>query len=455
MSYRKSIYLLLLFSLLQGCFDLKLKRSLSDSETPDITDWVFVDGRGANGINNDTSKSAEYPTLAALGSKIYAAWDEPNSTPKYQIRVKAYNGNDDSPSWSDADGGTGNSSVNVDSTENAYTPHLLAFNSKLYAIWTETNTAEGGTARIQVKSYDGSNDPSPTWSAATPNAGLNYDNLTNREAETPYLAALNSTLYAIWAEDFTASNTAKVRAKVYNGGTSWATAEELAQGISSGGGVDASAPYLIPFNSKLYAIWSDPAQGGAQSPINQIHARVNSENWTWNAIDGGMALVGLNYRDSNYDYSNGYNPHLVEFNSKLYAIWTEGDPSGKQQVRVKVYNGDNSSPSWTFVDGNGSTGINKDTGQHANFPQLIVYKSKLYALWAENTSSGAKQIRVSWYHGNDSSPSWAFVDGNGPTGLNKDSSKDATTPRGLVVDNKFYIIWSEGTPGQIVIKKAL
>ena len=57
-----------------------------------------------------------------------------------------------------------------------------------------------------------------------------------------------------------------------------------------------------------------------------------------------------------------------------------------------VYNGNDSSPAWNFVDGDGANGINKDIGNDAERSQLTVFDSELYATWQEKASK--KQIRV-------------------------------------------------------------
>ncbi|MBM4317044.1 MAG: hypothetical protein FJ116_06145, partial [Deltaproteobacteria bacterium] len=63
--------------------------------------------------------------------------------------------------------------------------------------------------------------------------------------------------------------------------------------------------------------------------------------------------------------------------------------------------------------------MNKNTSNAAQQPQLTVSNSRLYLSWIE--TSGAKfQIRVALYNGNDSAPSWLFVDGK-----NVDISKGA------------------------------
>ena len=105
--------------------------------------------------------------------------------------------------------------------------------------------------------------------------------------------------------------------------------------------------------------------------------------------------------------------------------------------------------SWMFVDGNGTNGINKDPAKNAYSPQLTVLGSKLYAIWDEGST--ATQIRVAVYNGNDAAPSWNFVDGNGTNGINKDATKSAFSPQLTVLGSKLYAAWVEhnGTSYQI------
>ena len=174
---------------------------------------------------------------------------------------------------------------------------------------------------------------------------------------------------------------------------------------------------------------------------------------------GGGALTGLwAFVDGNGP--NGINkdttqraiaPQLTVFGSKLYATWWENTSTpavSATQIRVAVYNGNHSSSSWTFVDGNGMSGINKNTTRNAVAPQLTVFGSKLYATWQEDTNNlavYATQIRVAVYNGNASSPSWAFVDGNGPNGINNDTTQSAVAPQLAVFGSKLYAIWQEST----------
>src|SRR4051812_33023608 len=59
------------------------------------------------------------------------------------------------------------------------------------------------------------------------------------------------------------------------------------------------------------------------------------------------------------------------------------------------------------VDGNGTNGINKDPTKNGTNVQFAVFNSKLYLAWSETRVTN--EIRVAVYNGNDSSPAWPFV----------------------------------------------
>ncbi len=128
----------------------------------------------------------------------------------------------------------------------------------------------------------------------------------------------------------------------------------------------------------------------------------------------------------------------------------QDDTGGPHQVRVAVYNGDGSAPAWTFVDGNSTkNGINKNPNEEAeSIVDLEVSNSKLYATWQEaSADSGTDQVRVAVYSGDDSAPAWTFVDGDGTNGINKDSTKIASGPMLIDFNSKLYATWSERKTG--------
>jgi hypothetical protein len=411
----------------------------------DIASWAFVDGNGANGINKDATKNAYLPQLTVLGSKLYAIWLENNdinlvSPMVSQIRVAVYNGDDASPSWAFVDG-NGGSGINKDATKyTGYPPQLTVLGSKLYATWTERNSM---AYQIRVAVYNG-DDASPSWAFVDGNGanGINKD--ATKSAESPQLTVLGSKLYATWAED-SGSGMMRIWVAVYNGddaSPSWAfvVGNYGANGIISADFNTAFGPQLTVLGSKLYATWLEFNNiVGPSRLVRQIRVAVYngddaSPSWAFVDVNGAN---GIN-KDAT---KSAESPQLTVLGSKLYATWVE-DNGATYQIRVAEYNGDDASPSWAFVDGNGANGINKDATKNAGSSQLTVLGSKLFATWAEDNGA-ASQIRVAEYNGNDTSPSWAFVDGNGANGINKDATKNADSPQLTVLGSKLYTTWAE------------
>ena len=288
--------------------------------------------------------------------------------------------------WAFVDG-NGMNGINKNTTQRAIAPQLTVFRSKLYATWWEnTSTPAFSATQIRVAVYNG-NDSSPSWIFVDGNGPNGINKNTTQNAVAPRLNVFGSKLYATWQED--ASNPAffatQIRVAVYNG---------------------------------------------------------NDSSPSWAFVDGN-GTSGINKNTT----QNAVAPQLTVFGSKLYATWQEGANTPAfhaTQIRVAVYNGNDSSPSWAFVDGNGTNGIN--TTQSAVAPQLTVFGGKLYATWQEDTNNPAVhafQIRVAVYNGNDSSPSWTFVDGNGPNGINKDTTQSAVAPQLTVFGSKLYATWQE------------
>jgi hypothetical protein len=324
------------------------------------------------------------------------------------------------------------SGINYDSSKTATYPQLTVFNSKLYTIWTEGTTV----SQIRVSVYNG-NDDAPARKLVDGNGvnGINHD--STQSAFDPQLTVFNSKLYATWYEG---NGTAyQIRIAVYNGNDNspaWSFVDgNGVNGINKDVTKSAFFPQLTVFNSKLYSTWSEAF--GAE--IYQIRMAVYNGNDgapAWSFVDGN----GVNSINKDATKS-AYNPQLTVFNSKLYSTWFEFYGS-KYQIRMAVYNGNDGAPAWSFVDGNGVTGINKDVTKHAYNPQLIVFNSKLYSTWYEYNSY-AYQIRMAVYNGNDGAPAWSFVDGNGINGINKGATNQAYYPQLTVFNSKLYSTWSE------------
>ena len=333
--------------------------------------------------------------------------------------------------WVFVDGGGSSTGVNQNTTYRADNVSLHAFdnNSKLYVSWSEISQY-GSISQIRVKSYDNS-----TWSTIDGDSNNGINLIKSRNAINPSMSDNGTHLFAVWSEDNGAGK-GLIRTAVYDNTTrSWDFQNNNFQELNNNNSTTRSAnnPQLLDDNSSLYAIWSEN-----NGTANQIRVKLFDNSTSWNLVD----KIGDNTTGINKDTSkNAINPKLLNFNSGIYAAWSE-DNGTASQIRVARYN---SSSSWIFVDGNGSTGINKATDKNATDPSMAVLSTKLYLAWSETNADNRTQIRVKSYDGS----SWSFVDGDNSTkGINKDYTQNASYPQLVkVTDNssssKLYAVWLE------------
>ncbi|MCD1261193.1 hypothetical protein B5M42_020550 [Paenibacillus athensensis] len=319
--------------------------------------------------------------------------------------------------------GNGTNGLNIDATKNANNPKLIDFNGTLFAVWAESI---GSTSQIRAKKYD-----SGTWVTADNNAAMNKDAAKN--AVNPYLFVFNNELYASWEEQN--APYWQLRVAKFNG-TSWGLIDgNGADGLNTGANTNAKNSRLIAYNNSLYVVWDEAGGSG----INQMRVRKYGGGSSWTFADGG---AGLNYNTG----KAAQNASVAVYGSKLYLAWCESDGSATQ-IRVKAYDG----TSWSFVDGNATTGMNINTAKTAGAPSLEVYSGSLYLAWTEANDNFADQVRVKMYNGT----SWTSVDGgDSVNGINYSTTKAASTVRIAEYDGNLYATWSEGNPyKQIRVKK--
>ena len=331
--------------------------------------------------------------------------------------------------WVLVDGGGSSAGVNKNSTYRADNVSLHSFdnNSNLYASWSEVSQY-GSISQIRVKEYDNS-----SWSAIDGDSNNGINLIKSRNATNPSMTDNGTHLFAVWSED-DGSGKGLIRTAVYDNTTrSWDFQNNNYQALNYSTSRSANNPQLLNDNSSLYAIWSEN-----NGTANQIRVKLFDNSTSWNLVD----KIGDNTTGINKDTSkNALNPKLLNFNSEIYAAWSETD-STASQIRVARYN---NSSSWTFVDGNASTGINKTTGKNATDPSMAVLSNKLYIAWSETNADNRTQIRVKSYDGSN----WSFVDGGNATkGINKDYTQNASYPQLVkVTDNssssKLYAVWLE------------
>lgn len=408
-----------------------------------VTFTNFVDGNGTDGVGKDTARSGTNSRLAELSSKLYLMWHESNGTAD-QIRAAVYNDNDSSAAWTFVDGNL-STGLNFNTTKSARNVDTLVNNSKLLAVWDEPE-GTSGARQIRASQYNG-NDSSPSWSFIDGGATTGLNRNTARVAQTP--AAVSTTannVFVVFTEENTSVNT-QIRVKKYNG-AAWSNFDtsNAENGLNVNPAKNATVPAIAFLAGRLYLVWQELNN----SNVNTIRTSCNEDQTTaaWASIDGG---VGLNKATARH----ARNPRIFVFNNKVYVAWVEeASASGPQQVRIARFDGASCSASnWVFVDGNGANGINKDTTRTAQNPVLSLLSTFLYVTWTE-TDGSAQNVRAA-YLSNESSGTWSFVDGNGASGMNKSTSQAANNPSLLSHSSKFYGTWTESNGSNTTIRVKL
>lgn len=236
-------------------------------------------------------------------------------------------------------------------------------------------------------------------------------------------------LYATWTENN--GTQWQVRVAKWDGASSWShIGGDDSSGINKDATNEARYPSLVSYSSRLYAIWREEYNLDRFARV----AKWKDEAWQFVDTNENTGLA----KDPNAEEEN-VDPKGVVFNDKLYVTWTETNGTASQ-VRVAEYDADAASPSFNFVDGDGSEGINKDPTRDGQEPFLEVVSSTLFITWHEKNASGVPNIRVAKW---DGTSSWLFVDGDGADGINKNPAYQAGMPELLYSDNELYAIWSE------------
>lgn len=270
--------------------------------------------------------------------------------------------------------------------------------------------------------------------------GLNRD--VSEDADTPTVASLAGKLYVAWVESDAATSVSHIRVSVYHGDDSapaWSPVEDgEALGINKDAGQPAAHPRLVVFHEKLYATWVERSAATTAFQVRVASYNGNDDAPAWSLVD----LNGTNGINKNAA-KEAQAPKLAIFNGKLYASWSEADNGDVHEIRAAVYNGIDSAPGWTFVDGNNPTiGLNKNPARDADEPFLVAFNSKLYVAW-EEVGTEHVRIRVAAYRGDDSAPAWDFVDGDGVDGLAKDPAASTGGAILAVHGSSLYATWWE------------
>ncbi len=312
----------------------------------------------------------------------------------------------------------------------------VGFNDVVNVTGTPTLTLETGTTDRVVNYSSGSGSATLVFSyivqAGDVAADLNYVSETALQLAGGTINSSSSNLAAnLTLPDIGEANSLGINKNIVVGSVwNFIDGNQESTGMNFDSGGAANRPKLVEFDSQLYAFWDENSQIRAK--------RFTGTNWV--SVDGG-ATVGLN-KSSSWPAQSA---QPVVFSEELYAVWSEENGTANQ-IRAAMYTG----TAWTFVDGdNALTGLNFNTTLGAVVPSAAVYGSNLYLAWEEANAGAVGQIRVKMYNG----ATWAFVDGNGANGLNRNVLQAATAPKLVVYGSNLYAAWIEGNPAQIRVSR--
>ena len=298
---------------------------------------------------------------------------------------------------------------------------------------------------VRAKDSAGNLDGNSTTMAASSTSGVwdfvdggSVKGLATQQtiAASSVIASVGDRLYAMWGSNMSPVGPWSARVAVYNGndvGSMWTSIDRTTNsGInySSSNDIDYFSPKifsLAPFNSRLYAGWIEFGGGQYQFRVAFYDPKLPLAGWT-NVERSPADQFGLNYMPS----MQAQYPALVATDGTLFAVWAETNGT-VQQVRAAEYNGNDSAPAWTFIDGGTPNGINFDPLVDGLYPTAVGYNNHLVAAWSESNI-----LHVMAYDGS----SWSDIDGTG-TGLNYTPGSSPYQPSLGVADGKLYLTWAE------------
>lgn len=271
---------------------------------------------------------------------------------------------------------------------------------------------------------------------------LNHDPQNGIGYVNPQTAEYDGKLYLTWVEN-NSSNNAQVRVCEYDG-TNWTFIDGDGE---NGLNFDPSQAYVYSVsiavsNGVLYVAWDEWHTTNPNGTFSHI-SKYNGTPGSWTPIDGGDAY-GIRY-NTTIDtapttpvYYLGNNIKLIDYNNKLYAVWSEHQNGGPDyNIVLKSYDGS----SWSLI----SEKINDS--DKAYYPSLAVHNGDLFIAYEEG--SAPKHIRVKKYN-----PETGFINitPDGPLNYNAAASGDHK-PLLASDGTNLYAVWNEtGAAGKMQMR---
>lgn len=401
----------------------------------ELPEWTLVKNGGADYLNTAFVSPGDNPVTAVCGDFLYAAWIE-GSGADSALYINKYDGS----SWLPA-GNTASSSRLDEAAGFVAGPAIAELNGNIYMAWSEKRSDSSDT-RIRVKKYDGSSwQYVETYNAAFQDGFKDGESLNWREsmpARDVKLMADNGVLYAAWTEAM-GDGYYRVRAAQYNeAANEWSTIDgEQAGGLNYDTGKDSRNPSLAMHNGKLYTAWEEVS--------NRIRVKRHDGNGNWTFIDGGEES-GVCYNPGSY---LRVAPVLAEYGGYLFLAWLEdthySDLWAQNVTQIRLMKYSDTSGAWEIIDQSSTGGFNYNLDGAPDNPAMLVYNNKMFLSWREymtlDYDNYFSQIRVMSYDGTNK----VFIDGNLSTGINKEVMQDGRNPVMAVFKNELYILWKESS----------
>jgi hypothetical protein len=305
--------------------------------------WTQLGGS----LNTDTSKSADYPAIAAIAGYPYAIWDEPAGGAMSQIYVKTWTGS----AWSPVGG-----SLNVNASQYANEPTIAGVAGVPTAAFDETN---GTSYQLYVEQFT-----SGAWHQL--GGALNVVGTNN--ALTPAIADVGGTPYVTWSESIGGSP-GQVYVDKWNG-TSWV--QVGASSLNRNTADAAVTPSIATIGGAPYVAWAEAdAMGHYQLYVDKLTAAA------WTPV-GGVGSLNDNSGDS--VNASGTQLELASVGGAPFVAWVEiGPATNGYWLFAKRFNG----TSWTSV---GTNPLNVDPTEDANSASLADVGGVPYVAWNEDGS---------------------------------------------------------------------
>ncbi len=250
-------------------------------------------------LNIDPNYDAQSPVIRLANGVPYVVWSENNSTGRYQIYVKKYNG----VNWESVGG-----SLNVNPAKAAITPDIAFDGTTPYVIFSEQTFNH----QIMVKHFNGS-----TW---VQDGGYLNNNADNN-ADWPTIETHSGTPYAAWSEWIGTRTQAFVKSFDGNAWINVGSGNVMMDLDHNSGGIE-----LTFIGNELFATWDES---------NTIDNRGQIYVKKYNGISWVQVGTGpLNYQTSNIAVASD----IIGAGTTPYVAWHEYMGNG-QYVFIKYFNG--------------------------------------------------------------------------------------------------------------------